>query len=228
MIPIHDDNPTRRVPVVTIALIISCTLVFLWELTSPISHERLIHGLGVTPAVLFGKKVQATHLHMVPAWLTIFTSMFMHGGWLHLLGNMLFLWIFGNNVEDRLGHLRYLLFYLICGVIAVFANALPNSNSMIPMIGASGAIAGILGAYLILYPHARVLVIIPIFFFITTVWWPAWLVLAIWFALQIISSLLTAGSSGGVAWGAHIGGFIAGMVLILIFTGGRRKRWRTT
>ena len=226
MIPIHDDNPTRHVPVVTLALIISCTLVFLWELNTPLSHERLIYGLGVTPAVLFGEHVQHPHSLLVPPWLTVFTSMFMHGGWLHLLGNMLFLWIFGNNIEDRLGHVRYLVFYLLCGVIAVLANALPNIKSMVPMIGASGAIAGILGAYLILYPHARILVIIPIFFFIQALWWPAWVVLAIWFALQIISSLLTAGAQGGVAWAAHIGGFIAGMLLIVVFTGGRRRRWR--
>ncbi|MBI1422551.1 MAG: rhomboid family intramembrane serine protease [Gammaproteobacteria bacterium] len=226
MIPIHDDNPTRRVPVVTIALIISCSLVFLWELTTPLPHDRLVYGLGVTPAVLFGVLPQATHYYMVPAWMTIFTSMFMHGGWLHLLGNMLFLWIFGNNVEDRLGHTRYLVFYLLCGVIAVLANALPNIKSTVPMIGASGAIAGILGAYLVLFPRARVLVIIPIFLFITSVWWPAWVVLAIWFALQILSSLLTESGRGGIAFGAHIGGFLAGMVLILFFTGGRRRGWR--
>jgi membrane associated rhomboid family serine protease len=226
MIPIHDDNPTRHVPVVTIALIISCTLVFLWELTTPMAQERLVYGLGVTPAVLFGQQVHDTHLYIVPAWMTIFTSMFMHGGWLHLLGNMLFLWIFGNNVEDRLGPLRYLVFYLLCGVIAVFANALPNIKSTVPMIGASGAIAGVLGAYLVLYPQARVLVIIPIFFFITSVWWPAWLVLAIWFALQLLSSLLTPSGHGGVAFSAHIGGFVAGMVLILFFSHGRRHAWR--
>jgi membrane associated rhomboid family serine protease len=226
MIPIHDDNPTRRIAVVTIALIISCTLVFLWELTTPISQEQLVYGLGVTPALLFGENIQAEHFYMVPTWMTIFTSMFMHGGWLHLLGNMLFLWIFGNNIEDRLGHTRYLVFYLLCGVIAVFANALPNTRSMVPMIGASGAIAGILGAYLVLYPRARVLVVIPIFFFFTTMWWPAWVVLAIWFVLQIISSLLTSADHGGVAWGAHIGGFVAGMLLIVLFTGGRRKAWR--
>jgi membrane associated rhomboid family serine protease len=228
MIPIHDDNPTRHVPVVTIALIISCTLVFFWELSTPRSQQQLIYGLGVTPAFLFGEKLQPDQWRMVPTWMTVFTSMFMHGGWLHLLGNMLFLWIFGNNVEDRLGHRRYLLFYLLCGVIAVITNALPDIHSTVPMIGASGAIAGILGAYLILYPHARVLVIIPIFFFITSVWWPAWVVLAIWFALQILSSLLTAGGHGGVAWHAHIGGFVAGMLLILLFTGGRRRPWRTS
>ena len=125
-----------------------------------------------------------------------------------------------------MGHWRFVFFFLLCGVVAVLANALPHIESMVPMIGASGAIAGILGAYLILYPHARVLVIIPIFFFIQAVWWPAWVVLAIWFALQIISSLLTAGAQGGVAWGAHIGGFMAGMLLIVVFTGGRRRRWR--
>lgn len=226
MIPIHDNNPTHRVPVVTILLIITCTLVFLWELSTPLPHERIIAGLGVTPAILFGAHVPDQHWILVPAWMTVFTSMFMHGGWLHLLGNMLFLWIFGNNVEDRLGRLRFLIFYLLCGVAAVLANALPHMKSMVPMIGASGAIAGVLGAYLILFPHARVLVIIPIFFFITAVWWPAWVVLAIWFGLQIISNLLSAGDQGGIAWSAHIGGFIAGMILIVLFTGGRRRSWR--
>lgn len=226
MIPIHDDNPTRHFPLVTITLIVSCTLVFIWELTTSLPHEQIIYGLGVTPALLFNHAAHAEHWQMLPAWMTIFTSMFMHGGWLHLLGNMLFLWIFGNNVEDRLGRVRYLMFYLLCGVIAVFANALPDVNSNVPMIGASGAIAGILGAYLVLYPHARILVIIPIFLFFTTVWLPAWLVLAIWFGLQIVSNLLTDGGHGGVAWSAHIGGFVAGMILIIVFTGGRLRRRR--
>jgi membrane associated rhomboid family serine protease len=223
MFPIHDDNPTRSVPIVTIGLIAACTLVFLWELTTTIPHQRLIYGLGVTPALLFGQHSQPEHWQLVPAWMTIFTSMFMHGGWLHLLGNMLFLWIFGNNIEDRLGHMRYLLFYLLCGVIAVLANALPQIKSMVPMIGASGAISGVLGAYLVLFPHARVLVVIPIFFIIQTVWWPAWVVLLVWFGLQILSSIL-AGSQAGIAWSAHIGGFLAGMVLILVFTKRRRRR----
>lgn len=223
MIPIHDDNPTRDVPFVTISLIIICTLAFLWELTSSIPQRQIVYGLGATPAILFGEHTLAPSLYMVPAWMTAITSMFMHGGWLHLLGNMLFLWIFGNNVEDHMGRLRYLIFYLLCGVIAVFANAVTNTKSMIPMIGASGAIAGVLGAYLILYPRARVLVIIPIFFFITAVWWPAWLVLLIWFALQILSSLLSGTDHGGIAWLAHIGGFVAGMVLVGVFSRGRRQ-----
>jgi len=229
MIPIHDDNPTARFPLVTVFLILSCCLVFLWELTTPLPQQKLINGLGVTPAILFGKQTQASGNYMVPPWLTVFTSMFMHAGWLHLLGNMLFLWIFGNNVEDRLGRLRFLLFYLACGVLAVMTNALPNPHSTLPMVGASGAIAGVLGAYLILYPRARVLVIIPIFFFITSVWWPAWVVLAIWFALQIISSILSADAQGGgIAWGAHIGGFIAGILLLVLFSFTGRGIWRRT
>lgn len=226
MIPIHDDNPTRRFPVVTIGLIIACTLVFLWQLNSKLPAERIIYGLGVTPALLFGEHTYRGHYQLVPAWLTIFTSMFMHGGWLHLLGNMLYLWIFGNNVEDRLGRGRFLLFYLLCGVAAVFASALPQMHSMVPMIGASGAISGVLGAYLVLYPHARVLIIIPIIFYIYSTWWPAWIVLVLWFVIQLVNSLLTAQQQGGVAWGAHIGGFIAGIVLIFLFTGGRLRRRR--
>ena len=226
MIPIHDDNPTRRIPIVTISLIVICTLVFLWEITTHMPQERIIYGLGVTPGLLFGEPTYRGHYQLVPAWLTIFTSMFLHGGWLHLLGNMLYLWIFGNNVEDRLGRMRYLIFYLLCGIAAVFANALPQMNSMVPMIGASGAIAGILGAYFVLYPHARVLVIIPVFFFIYSTWWPAWIVLALWFVLQLVSSLLSASEQGGIAWGAHIGGFLTGVVLIFLFTARRTRRRR--
>lgn len=225
MLPIHDDNPTRHPPLITIGLITACVIVFIWQITTKLPQQHVLFGLGITPGLLFGEHAQP-HWALVPAWMTVITSMFLHGDWLHLLGNMLYLWIFGNNIEDRLGHGRYLVFYLLCGIVAVFANALPDTKSMVPMIGASGAISGILGAYLVLYPNARVLVIIPIFFFIQSVWWPAWVVLALWFVLQIINSLLTAGTQGGVAWGAHIGGFVAGMLLIFLFTGGRRKRWR--
>jgi len=148
--------------------------------------------------------------------LTPFTSMFLHGGFMHLGGNMLYLWIFGNNIEDAMGHGRFIVFYLLCGVAAVFAQALPDPESAIPMIGASGAISGVLGAYLLLFPHARVLVAIPIGFYVHTMSLKAGIVLMIWFGMQIFSSL-AAGDGPGVAWFAHIGGFVAGVALIPLF-----------
>ena len=153
----------------------------------------------------------------MPPTLTVFTSMFMHGGWMHLIGNMLYLWIFGNNIEDSMGHVRFVIFYLLCGVAAVFAQALPNTDSTIPMIGASGAISGVLGAYLLLFPRAHVLVLIPLGFYAHTTRLPAMVVLGFWFLLQLLNSALADPGQGGVAFGAHIGGFIAGMVLLPLF-----------
>ena len=220
MIPLHDDNPTEITPYVTIGIIVLCVLVFLWELSLGQQLERAVYALGVIPATLVGGKMLAPELAMLPPWMTVFTSMFLHGGWMHLIGNMLYLWIFGNNVEDAMGHVRFVVFYLLCGVAAVMAQALPDPSSTVPMIGASGAISGVLGAYLLLYPHARVLVAIPFGFFIHTVRIPAGWVLVFWFVMQLISSAAAGGQQGGVAFGAHIGGFIAGMVLIPFF---RRK-----
>lgn len=219
MLPIHDNNPTRIKPVVTISLIIICVLVFLWELARPFAEQvAIVQGLGVTPAYLFGQQTAPSYVAQVPAWLTVITYMFLHGGWMHLIGNMLYLWIFGNNIEDSMGHGRFLLFYVLCGVAAVFANALPDIDSTTPMIGASGAISGVLGAYLLLFPRARVLIVVPLLFVFYSMWWPAWFVLVFWFIWQIISSLIYASVEGaGVAWGAHIGGFIAGMLLVGIF-----------
>ena len=173
--------------------------------------------MGAIPAVLIGGMSLPAELQQLPTLATIFTSMFLHGGWMHLLGNMLYLWIFGNNIEDAMGHTRFIVFYLLCGVIAVFTHALPNADSAIPMIGASGAISGVLGAYLLLYPHARVLVLIWLGFFITTVRLPAVIVLGLWFGFQLLSSAIADPRTGGVAWGAHIGGFVAGLALIGIF-----------
>ncbi|HHO67837.1 MAG TPA: rhomboid family intramembrane serine protease [Gammaproteobacteria bacterium] len=220
MIPLHDDNPTEITPYVTIGIIVLCVLVFLWELSLGQQLERAVYALGVIPATLVGGKMLAPELAMLPPWMTVFTSMFLHGGWMHLIGNMLYLWIFGNNVEDAMGHVRFVVFYLLCGIAAVMAQALPDPSSTVPMIGASGAISGVLGAYLLLYPHARVLVAIPFGFFIHTVQIPAGWVLVFWFVMQLISSAAAGGQQGGVAFGAHIGGFIAGMVLIPFF---RRK-----
>jgi len=217
MIPLHDDNPTDVPPVFTILLIAACVLVFLWQISLGKAQERAILALGVIPSVLLGERRLSPELALVPPELTILTSMFLHGGWMHLIGNMLYLWVFGNNVEDAMGHLRFLVFYGLCGAAAVFAQALPNPASTIPMIGASGAISGVLGGYLLLYPHARVLVGIPLGFIIHTARLPALWVLGFWFLLQIINTLLAGKGQGGVAWGAHIGGFIAGMLLLPLF-----------
>jgi len=218
MIPLRDDNTPARTPVVTRVLVVLCVLVFLWQMSlGPQAGQAAVYALGVIPAVLFGREALPAELAVVAPTLTIFTSMFMHGGFMHLLGNMLYLWIFGDNVEDSMGRVRFVVFYLLCGVAAVFAQALPDPGSNIPMIGASGAISGVLGAYLLMYPHARVLVGIPLGFVLQTVRMPAGIVLVLWFVLQFASSLFARGGEGGVAFGAHIGGFIAGMVLIPLF-----------
>ena len=218
MIPLHDDNPTSTVPFITIALIVACTLAFLWELSlGERALEAAIFSLGVTPATLVGSGRLPPEMQIVPPWATLLTSMFLHGGWMHLIGNMLYLWIFGNNIEDSMGHGRFVVFYVLCGIAAALAQAIPNPGSTVPMIGASGAISGVLGAYLLLFPHARVLVVIPLGFFLHSVRLPALLVLGFWFVLQLINSALAPGDGGGVAWGAHIGGFVAGLVLIPFF-----------
>jgi membrane associated rhomboid family serine protease len=217
MIPLRDDNPTTLKPVITIGLIALCTLVFFWQLSLGAHAEAMIQALGVMPAALFSKQALSPELMQVPAALTVVTSMFLHGGWMHLVGNMLYLWIFGNNVEDAMGHGRFVLFYLLCGVAAVLAQALPAPDSTIPMIGASGAISGVLGAYLLLYPHARVLVLIPFGYFSRMLYLPAMVVLGFWFLLQLLSTLLADPNQPGVAFGAHAGGFVAGMLLIPLF-----------
>ncbi|MEE9447371.1 MAG: rhomboid family intramembrane serine protease [Arenicellales bacterium] len=219
MIPLHDDNPTHIQPVLTITFIVMCCLVFFWQFAHDENGQILIvNQLGVIPAVLLDNLHINETQTWVPASLTVFTSMFLHGGWMHLIGNMLYLWVFGNNIEDAMGHVKFVIFYLLCGVAAVFAQAIPDPNSVVPMVGASGAISGVLGAYLLLYPRAKVLVGIPIFIYLHTMRLPAMWVLGAWFALQLFSSLATAGTEGGgVAFGAHIGGFIAGMVLIPFF-----------
>lgn len=219
MIPLHDDNPTNIKPYVTIGLIALCTMVFLWQISLGNAIQQAIISLGVIPSVLFNIKFLSPELIVVPPVMTIFTSMFLHGGWMHLIGNMLYLWIFGNNVEDVMGHGRFIIFYFLCGIAAVLAQAIPDPQSEIPMVGASGAISGVLGAYILLYPHARILIAIPLGFYIHTTRLPAGIVLGLWFILQLVNSSF-AGSEGGVAFGAHIGGFVSGMVLILFF---RRK-----
>ena len=218
MIPLRDDNPTRTTPVVNVALIALCVIVFLWELMLGRQAEQAVYQLGFVPAVFFGR------VDLAQPWITpelsIVTSMFMHGGWMHLLGNMLYLWIFGDNVEDRVGHALYVVFYLLCGFVAALAQALPDMASTVPMIGASGAISGVLGAYIVLYPRANVIGVIPPFIFYR-LRVPAWVVLGIWFVGQLLSSF-SAQQGAGVAFGAHVGGFVAGALLIRLFVRDRR------
>ena len=226
MIPLRDDNPSSTPQIVTIVFIVMCVLVFLWQLSfGAQGGQRIVYALGVVPASLLGQGQLPPELSLVSPWMTVFTSMFMHGGWMHLIGNMLYLWIFGDNVEDSMGHGRFVVFYLLCGIAAVLAQALPDPSSTIPMIGASGAISGVLGAYLLLYPHARVLVVIPLGFYLHPMRIPAGLVLVLWFGLQLLSSAMAQPGQGGVAFRAHIGGFIAGMILIPLFKQ-RRVRLR--
>ena len=223
MIPLRDDNPVRSRPVVTIALIVLCSLVFLWQISlSPYGQQQAAYLFGLIPAVLFGNaELQG---QWIPAGATLVTSMFLHGGWLHLLGNMLYLWIFGDNIEDRLGRGRFIAFYLLCGVVAALGQGLADPRSEVPMIGASGAISGVLGAYIVLYPRAKILVLVPLVIFITTLRVPALVVLGIWFAGQLLSSLAAeSGAGGGVAFAAHVGGFVAGLAMIRLFARERRQ-----
>jgi len=207
MIPLRDTQPSRTTPIVTVGIIVANVLVFLYQVSlDRFSVNHLIAEYGVIP----------DRLHA----LSLVTSMFLHGGWMHVIGNMWFLWIYGDNVEDVLGHARYLLFYLLAGVAAALLQVALSWDSRVPMIGASGAIAGVMGAYLIKFPRARVLTLIPVFVFFTTVEVPAVFILLYWFVIQFFSGVGSIGyshlSQGGVAWFAHIGGFVAGMILILV------------
>ncbi|HUI34576.1 MAG TPA: rhomboid family intramembrane serine protease [Stellaceae bacterium] len=213
-LPLYDDNPTGRLPYVTYGLIGLCAVVFLWQLGQ--DDDAVATAYGMIPAVLFGSARLAPDIAVIPAWMTVFTSMFLHGGWLHLGGNMLFLWIFGNNIEDVLGHARYLLLYLVSGVVAALCQALPDTASTVPMIGASGAIAGVLGAYLLLYPFAKVHVLIWIIIFVRIIAVPAWILLGIWFGLQLLDGLLSDPGDSGVAFWAHVGGFVSGVALLVL------------
>lgn len=220
MIPLKDDNPTEITPWITVLLIIACTVIFFWELSLGPKLEHAVLALGATPAVVLGHAPSPSNFALIPEWGTLFTSMFMHGGWMHLIGNMLYLWIFGDNIEDSMGHWRFIVFYLLCGIAADAVHVFLNATSTIPTIGASGAISGVLGAYLILHPHNRVLIAIPLGFFIHTARIPAIWVLAFWFLLQLYNAGMVSKGQGGVAFDAHIGGFVAGMLLIPFF----RKR----
>lgn len=222
MIPFKDDNPTETTPFVTIGLIALNILIFLWQLSAPGGGERIAFFYGAIPHNL----LTFERTQPVSPVVSIFTSMFLHGGLFHVAGNMLYLWIFGNNIEDALGHVKFLLFYLISGVAAAYSHALTAPNSTIPMIGASGAVSGVLGAYLLLYPHARIHTLVIFGFFWQIVRIPALVVLGFWIVLQVISGILGAGTlqHGGVAWFAHIGGFLVGILTIKIWRPRKRRQ----
>jgi membrane associated rhomboid family serine protease len=222
MIPLRDDNPSQSVPVVTRGLIVLNVLAFFFELSMGPAIHAFVMGWGLVPLRFAYAFVGAEPV--APTLLTALTSMFLHGGWIHLLGNLWYLWIFGDNVEDRLGHWRFLLFYLAGGLVAAGVHLLFNLGSPVPTVGASGAIAAVLGAYAVLFPRARVLTLVPIFFFFQVIALPALLVLALWFVVQIFTGALSIGASGGgVAWWAHIGGFVFGMAVMLGLRGPRRS-----
>ena len=217
LIPIRDHNPTRRLPLVTYLLLGTCVAIFLGQISlGPDGFRMTIEVWGARPAVLFGL-LPTDHPALPPGWVTLFTSMFMHGGWLHLIMNMLFLFVFANNVEDNMTRPRFLVFYLLCGVAAAYAHAALSPTSVIPMVGASGAISGVLGAYLLLYPRSRILVLVPLIVIWPLLYLPAGLLLGIWFLLQLVQSVALPSDGGGVAFAAHAGGFIAGMILLPFF-----------
>src|SRR5687767_1328385 len=216
MIPLRDVIPSRTTPVVAVSLIALNALAFVYQLSLGDAVEEFVLDFGLVPAVF--------------SWVTVFTSMFLHGGLLHFGGNMLYLWIFGDNVEDRMGHGRFLVFYLLCGVAAALAQTALNPDSVTAMVGASGAIAGVMGAYFVLYPHSRIVTVIPIFFYLHIMEVPALVFLGVWFVLQFISGVgsiaaATAGeAAGGIAFWAHIAGFVAGVSGVLVFRRPERQR----
>ncbi len=227
MIPIRDDIPSRSYPVVTVILIVLNVLAFFYELLlGPVELRRFFYAYAVVPAKYFTSGYvewwgAVREYEMTELILPIFTAMFLHGGWLHLGGNMLYLWIFGDNVEDRMGHFRFLIFYLLCGVLATAAHVVTNANSHVPSLGASGAISGVLGAYFMLYPQARVVTLVPIWIFLHFIEIPAFFFLGFWFVQQFFYGTLSLGvesaQTGGVAWWAHIGGFVSGAALVHVF-----------
>ncbi len=241
MIPLKDDAPRIGTPFVNYTLLVLNTLAFFYEISlGPNLRESLIFTFGVVPArltvVLFNhgyvpwdliSQLGTRYVPAAAAIVPIFTSMFLHGGWLHLIFNMWALWIFGDNVEDYMGHGLYLVLYLVCGVAAALLHTLFNIDSAIPSVGASGAIAGVMGAFFVLYPRARVLTLVP-FFFVFFMWLPAWVVLGYWFIAQFLSGAansisMRGGNASGIAFWAHVGGFIAGVVLIKLFPARTRR-----
>jgi len=223
MFPYKDDNPTNTYPFVTIGLIGLNILVFLLQLMSDVDGKRIVYAYGAIPHnIVSFESTQPIH-----PLLTLFTSMFMHGGVFHILGNMLYLWIFGNNIEDRLGHFRFILFYLFCGIAAALSHTMVAADSGVPMIGASGAVSGVLGAYILLFPMARIHTIIFLGFFLQSVQIPALIVIGFWAIIQIVNGLITQGmpNQGGIAWFAHAGGFLAGLISIKLWQPRRFNTW---
>jgi|SRR5579871_254644 len=217
MIPISDDNPARTAPVVNWLIIISCVLVYVWEVRLGRQMNAALDLLGFTPSALLGHGDAPSMALGVPPFATIFISMFLHGSILHVGGNMLYLWIFGHNMEYAMGHVRYLVFYLACGLVAALTMTYADPHSTVPMVGASGAISGVLAAYILLYPRAHITVIIPL----GIIFWPfrisaVWVV-GLWFLTQLVTAALTDPTQPGVAWWAHVGGFAAGLVLTPAF-----------
>ncbi|HEY3919278.1 MAG TPA: rhomboid family intramembrane serine protease [Stellaceae bacterium] len=213
-LPFRDDTPPRQIPALTYGLVAACAAVFLWQISlgrDGVDETSL--SLGMIPAVLFGTARLPPHLRLVAPWMTIFTSMFLHSGWLHLIGNMVYLWVFGKGVENALGSARFLVFYFVCGAAAAATQALTDPTSTLPMVGASGAIAGVLGAYLVLYPFGHVFVFFWIIIIFRIVAVPAIILLGLWFLIQLLSAQ-DAGAGAGVAFWAHVGGFVAGMILV--------------
>ena len=223
MIPLKDDVPKNTFPLIVLLLILINVLIFFHEISLGKSLEVFIKDYGTVPAKFFSNRADFFS-RVYP----LITSIFLHGSWLHLIGNMWFLWIFGNNIEDRIGHLRFIIFYLGCGIAGGLAHIYANPASAMPTIGASGAISGILGAYCVLYPFARILTAVPIFFFLYFIKLPAFFFLGLWFLIQFFSgtsSILTKETlTGGVAWWAHIGGFAAGIILVPFFLIGRKNK----
>ncbi len=226
MIPIKADRPTRTFPLITICIISINIFVFLYEISLGTYSEQFILTFGAIPFKLTHILTLFTRGEPVsPIFKSMITSMFLHGGLWHVGGNMLYLWIFGNNIEDEMGHFRFIFFYILCGVIAVYSHAAIDPMSQVPMIGASGAVSGVLGAYLIRFPGTKILTLIPLGFFVHMIRIPAIIVLGFWIVAQFMNGMFSLQEGGGVAWFAHIGGFVAGMLLITRF-GKKRKGLR--
>ncbi len=225
MIPYRDLKPSKKFPLVTLFLIACNLAVFTYMLILPLAAtDAFVYRFAAIP-LEFKLGRNLPNSPGVEPLATVFTAMFLHGGWLHILGNMLYLWIFGVNVEAALGHFKFLAFYLLCGFLATFAQIYTNFGSSIPLVGASGAIAGVLAAYLKLFPQAKIAVLIPIFYFLRKFVFPAWLVIGFWIAMQVIEVQTTpAKEAGGVAYFAHIGGFVAGFLFLPVFLKNKKRR----